>query len=106
MTVNVAAEVAALQRLTAAQLRGRFVELFGESTHTNDKVWLIRRIAWRLQALALGDLSERAKRRAAQLANDADLRHLPPRLARPSAPPLQKMSPSVTEPADPRLPCP
>src|SRR5262249_11302962 len=44
-----------------------------------NKVWLIKRIAWRLQALAEGDLSERARRRAHALANDADLRLSPPR---------------------------
>src|SRR5262249_5313889 len=37
------------------------------------------RIAYRLQVLAEGDLSERARRRAAELANDADLRLIPPR---------------------------
>jgi hypothetical protein len=31
-------------------------------------------IAWRLQAFAEGDLSERARRRALEIANDADLR--------------------------------
>jgi hypothetical protein len=40
-------------------------------------VWLVKRIAWRMQALAEGDLSERARRRAAELANDADLRLSP-----------------------------
>jgi hypothetical protein len=39
---------------------------------------LIRRIAWRLQALAQGDLSERARQQALALANDADLRIQPP----------------------------
>jgi hypothetical protein len=34
---------------------------------------LIRKIAWRMQALAEGDLSERARRRAAELANAADV---------------------------------
>ena len=34
---------------------------------------LNKRIVWRLQALAEGDLSERARRRAAELARDADL---------------------------------
>jgi len=37
-------------------------------------VWLVKRIAWRLQAKAEGDLSERARRRAAELIADADLR--------------------------------
>ena len=33
-----------------------------------------RRIAWRLQAQAEGDLSDQARRRAMDIANDADLR--------------------------------
>ena len=39
---------------------------------------LTRRIAWRVQAIAEGDLSERAKARAGELARDADLRLVPP----------------------------
>ena len=74
MTLHIGAEVAALRRMTAAELRRRFTELFGETTHATNKTWLIRRIAWRLQALAEGDLSERARQRAAELARDADLR--------------------------------
>jgi hypothetical protein len=35
---------------------------------------LMRKIAWRIQANAEGDLSERARRRAAELADDADIR--------------------------------
>ena len=37
------------------------------------------RIAWRLQADAEGGLTERALQRAAELANDADVRVTPPR---------------------------
>jgi hypothetical protein len=40
---------------------------------------LLRRVAWRLQVLAGGDLSERARQRAAEIANDAELRRLAPR---------------------------
>ena len=69
MELNVHKEVAALQRQGAKQLRARYAEVFGETTAANNKVWLIRRIAWRLQALAEGDLSERARRRAEELAN-------------------------------------
>ena len=39
----------------------------------------IRRVAWRLQALAEGDLTERARERALMLAADADLRLRAPR---------------------------
>jgi hypothetical protein len=78
MTLRIGAEVATLRRLSAKDLRQRFAELFGQQTRTGNKTWLIRRIAWRLQALAEGDLSERARQRAAELANDADLRLGPP----------------------------
>jgi hypothetical protein len=40
---------------------------------------VFRRVAWRLQARAEGDLSERARQRAAELADDADLRLRAPR---------------------------
>ena len=33
--------------------------------------WLVKKIIWRMQANAEGDLSERAKRRALELANEA-----------------------------------
>src|SRR4051812_24139015 len=72
-------ELAALQRLTIKQLRTRYAEVYGEGTSASNRTWLIKRIVWRLQALAEGDLSERARRRAAELANDADLRLNPPR---------------------------
>ena len=86
MELNIHREVAALQRLGAKQLRVRYAEVFGEQTPAHNKTWLIRRIAWRLQALAEGDLSERARRRAEELANDADLRLNPPRPRRADAP--------------------
>src|SRR5438552_14976991 len=79
MTQNIEQEVASLQAMTAAELRVRYAEVFGEPARTGHKVWLIKRIVWRMQALAEGDLSERARRRAAELANDADLRLGPPR---------------------------
>ena len=48
-------------------------------TNGNSKPWLIRRIARRLLERAYGDLSERARRRAEELADDADLRTTSPR---------------------------
>jgi hypothetical protein len=76
--MNLAQELVALPRLTVAALRGRYAQVFGEATRVGNKAWLVKRIAWRLQALAEGDLSARARRRAAELANDADLRLAPP----------------------------
>src|SRR5947209_2857059 len=80
MNLNVGKELASLQRLSVKELRDRYAEAFGETTNTGNKTWLIKRIAWRLQALAEGGLSERARRRAEELANDADLRLSPPKV--------------------------
>src|SRR5262245_1198534 len=78
MHLNVGKEVAALQRMTVKELRAKYAEVFGEETPAHNKAWLVKRIAWRIQAE--GDLSERARRRAAELACDADLRMNPPRV--------------------------
>src|ERR671931_195646 len=79
MSTNIARELAALQRLTMPQLRQRYAEVFGETTNANNRAWLVKKIAWRLQALAEGGLPERPRQRAAELANDADLRANPPK---------------------------
>lgn len=69
----------ALTRMTVPRLRERYREVFGEDTASGNRQWLVRRIAWRIQALALGGLSERAMARAAELARDADFRLRPPK---------------------------
>jgi hypothetical protein len=105
MELNLVNEVAALQRMSVGQLRQRFAELFGEATKASNRTWLIKRIIWRLQALAEGDLSERARRRAAELARDADLRLNPPQCqANASTPPPEPVR--LPTPVDHRLPPP
>ncbi len=74
---NIMQEVIILQGMTVKALQDRYVEVFGERTRSCNKVFLWKRIAWRLQALKEGDLSERALRRAEELANDADIRIRP-----------------------------
>jgi Protein of unknown function (DUF2924) len=103
--LNIVNERAALQRLSVGQLRQRFAELFGETTKASNRTWLIKRIVWRMQALAEGDLSERARRRAAELARDADLRLNPPlSKANTTTPPPQDIP--MPAPVDHRLPPP
>ena len=107
MKINVAKEVAALEGMRVAEMRARYAQVFGEETHVGNKAWLIKRIVWRLQALAEGDLPERARRRAAELAQDADLRLSPPRVAKDTPVPVNgngKASRRI--PMDSRLPLP
>jgi len=74
MDPNVIAAMEELQNLKVTDLKKRYRELFGEETKSSNKQFLFRRIAWRLQANGEGDLSERARRRAAEIADDRDLR--------------------------------
>jgi hypothetical protein len=79
MNHEVHKEIEALRKLKTKALRARYRELFGEESRSSNQAHLFRRIAWRLQALAEGDLSQRARDRAAALAADVDLRLRPPR---------------------------
>ncbi len=74
MKTSVLKDIDQLKRMTVTDLRRRYREVFGEETRSHHKAFLYRRIAWRLQADAEGDVSERARRRALEIANDADLR--------------------------------
>ena len=67
-------QIESLRNLKTTELRARYFELFGEASASSNRAHLFRRIAWRLQAQAEGGLSERARERAAELANDLDLR--------------------------------
>ena len=67
-------EIESLRKLKTGELRARYRDVFGEPAASFNRAHLFRRIAWRLQAEAEGDLSERARRRASELANDSDLR--------------------------------
>ena len=60
MALNVGKEVSALRRMSVRELRERYEEVFQEECRSNHKQWLIKRIAWRMQANEEGDLSERA----------------------------------------------
>ena len=106
MALDIARELAAMQRMTVAQLRARYVEVIGEPTRSSNRQHLIRRLAWRLQALEHGSLSDRAVQRAEELANEADIRLTAPR---PRKAPVSGPSPVPVNAAafrDRRLPPP
>ena len=94
-------QIESLRKLKTRELRTRYRDLFGEASPSFHRAHLFRRIAWRLQAQAEGDLSERARQRASELTNDADLRLRAPRR-------FWHEIESNVEPAnrDPRLPPP
>lgn len=96
--LDVTKEVTAMERMTVGQLQRRYAEVFGEPVRSRHKQYLIRRIAWRLQANAEGGLSERALRRAEELANAADVRVTPPRAAK------ERLSGTATSPVPAKSP--
>ena len=102
-------EIDELSRMTVGQLRQKYLEVFGEESRSNHKQFLFRRIAWRIQALAEGGLSERARRRALEIANDADLRIRAPKTKfgpDVTLDPKLSVSRKVAGALDPRLPPP
>ena len=106
MSLNMKKELAALEQMTVGQLQERYVEVFGEPVRSRHKHYLVRRIAWRLQANAEAGLSERALRRAEELANVADVRVTPPRVAAGAKTEREPATDSVrgSVSTDPRLP--
>ena len=107
--MNIANEIAALEGMTIGELREKYREVFGEATRSSNKRFLVRRIAWQLQALREGDISEHAQRRAAELADESRLRTRAPRLPSSdaaSADPDRTISRSFSPPRDSRFPMP
>lgn len=72
--LNIDQQVSKLRRMTVGELRAEYATVFGEESRSFHKEFLVRRIAWRVQANAEGGLPERARQRAMEIANDADLR--------------------------------
>ncbi|MFW6115851.1 MAG: DUF2924 domain-containing protein [Chloroflexota bacterium] len=79
MEQSASAMIKMLRRMTVTELRQKYQQVFGEPCRSYNKDYLWKRIAWRIQADAEGGLSERAKRRAQELARESDLRVRAPR---------------------------
>ena len=99
-TEDFSQRLAALAEMTGGQLKSEYLRLFGESPRSRHKRQLIRRIAWRLQVQADGDIGRRARKRAGQLADLSWLRLTAPPSWEPS--PVQR----TPRPRDYRLPAP
>ncbi len=98
---DIAEQLMALKEMTVGDLRERHVEVFGEPSRSRNKDFLRKKIAWRIQELAEGGLSKRAKARIRELAKDAPARWRRPRGAKALFP----FADDGTGPErDPRLP--
>ena len=79
MGLNVNAEARRLAMMSGVELRARYQEVVGDPTRSGNRPYLVRRILWKMQANIEGGLSERARQRAMELAEGAELRLRPPR---------------------------
>src|SRR5262245_609672 len=98
---NVIAEINRLRSMTVGELRERWLELYGEPSRSRNRDYLWRRLAWRIQELQYGGLSDRAKARIEELAPDGFVRARTPSHAVP--PPTPR---NVLHITDPRRPTP
>jgi hypothetical protein len=106
MSPKVTLEIAALQDKTVSQLVQRYEEVFKEECRSRNKQYLIRRIAWRLQANEEGGLSRAALKKAAELSEDAETRVTAPRKHSNDGVKLVVPEPTAFVDWDPRLPPP
>ena len=108
MDAAVFAEIEDLRKMKMGALRAKYREVFGEESRSSNRQFLFRRIAWRLQARAEGDLSQRARQRALEIADDADFRIRAPEgfFAEHGAEDTARASGRAGPGRDQRLPCP
>lgn len=78
MRLETKRKIAEIEKMPAGQMRLEYARIFGEETRSSNRQWMFRRLAWRLQALDEGDLSQRARKRAQELAREQDIRVIPP----------------------------
>ncbi|TWT71560.1 DUF2924 domain-containing protein [Crateriforma conspicua] len=104
MSPKTTTEIAKLADMTVAQLRDRYEAVFNEECRSRNKQYLIRRIAWRLQANEEGGLSAEAKKKAVALAVDAESRVTAPREHKNTK--VVEAKPAAFVDWDPRLPPP
>ncbi|GAA5509212.1 DUF2924 domain-containing protein [Novipirellula caenicola] len=79
MSLNINREVARMKRMATGALKDHYESVCGEPPRSHNRDWLVKKIAWRLQANEEGGLPERVRQRALAMADDADLRKRPPR---------------------------
>lgn len=103
MQTNVIAEIAALKKMTVAELRGEWDRLYGEPTRSRNRDFLYRRLAWRIQELQQGGLSSNARNRIDELAPDSFVRARTPQ---PPQDASERLETTRKPRRDPRLPLP
>lgn len=95
-------KLAALDRMTVANLKAEYERLTGEPTRTNNRDWLVKKVGYLMQAEAQGGLSERAQVRLSELGDRLPEAWRMRVAGQPAAPTPAQVEPSAQR--DPRLP--
>ena len=81
METSVIRRIHALRQMTVRELQIEWQRLYGEASRSRNRDFLWRCLAWRVQELAHGGLSDAAKRRLEELAPDSFQRARTPNVA-------------------------
>ena len=100
---SVIRSIHALRQMTVAELRCEWERLYGEPTRSQNKQFLYRRLAWRIQELEQGGLSQRTRNRVNELAPDSFVRTRTPQASHNATDGAQTVR---KRPRDSRLPSP
>ena len=109
MDNSVIRRIHVLRQMTVAELRQEWETLYGEKCRSRNRDYLFRRLAWRVQEIAHGGLSNVAKARLDELGNDTFMRSRTPREALKAATAVNVEPVATTQSRsrrDPRLPSP
>ena len=63
-----------LKKMIVAELRDEYSRIFNEYPRSSNRLFLIKRIAWRIQVNQYGDLTSRIKQKMKDLADENDVR--------------------------------
>ena len=98
-------QLAALRGMTVSQLREKYREVYGEPSRSRNKDYLRKKVAWRIQELAEGGLSERARSRIDELSANVPVRwRSSGNGAATTAPATAALNAATPSTRDPRLP--
>ncbi len=100
---TVIGKIHALRQMTVAELRCEWERLCGEPTRSRNKDYMYRRLAWRIQELHHGGLSDQARNRIDELAPESFVRARTPHASHNATDGAQTV---VKRPRDSRLPSP
>jgi len=100
MESSVIRQIHRLRQMTVGDLRLEWMKLYGESTRSRNRDYLWKRLAWRVQELANGGLSDDARKRINDLDAQGFIHARTPNVAAPAADPERRPA------RDPRLPSP